>query len=102
MAWEATFQRASSFHTPHLMKSAIRYFTIAAAAALITSTSAFAKECCDATTAKVKAGEACEKCAAHACCKTAAKTAAKDLAKSGGKVAACKVCAAKTDKKKAG
>lgn len=84
------------------MKSAIRYFTIAAAAAFITSTSAFAKECCDATAAKVKAGEACEKCASHACCKTAAKTAAKDLAKSGGKTPACKVCAAKTDKKKAG
>lgn len=84
------------------MKSVIRYFTIAAAAAFLTSTSAFAKECCDATTAKVKTSEACEKCAEHACCKTAAKTAAKDLAKSGAKAAPCKTCAAKsTDKKKA-
>lgn len=82
------------------MKSVIRYFTIAAAAAFITST-AFAKECCDATTAKVKAGEACEKCAEHACCKATAKTVSKDLAKAGGKAVACKTCAAKAAKKKA-
>jgi hypothetical protein len=82
------------------MKSVIRYFTIAAAAAFITSTSAFAKECCDATTAKVKAGEACEKCAEHACCKATARTVAKDLAKSGTKVGPCKTCAAKAANKK--
>ena len=84
------------------MKSVIRYFTIAAAAAFITSTSAFAKDCCDATAAKVKAGEACEKCAEHACCKATARTTAKEIAKGGGKAAACKTCAAKAaDKKKA-
>lgn len=82
------------------MKSVIRYFTIAAAAAFITSTSAFAKECCDATAAKVKAGEACEKCAEHACCKATAKTTAKEIAK-GGKPVVCKTCAAKAEKKKA-
>ena len=77
-----------------------RLFTIAATAAFISATPAFAKECCDATTAKVKAAEACEKCAEHACCKTAAKAASKELAKAGGKAAECKTCAAKSGSKK--
>ncbi len=81
------------------MKTLNRWFTIAAAAAFLVSTPAFAKECCDATSAKVKKGEACEKCVDHACCKDAARTTSKDLAKAGGKTAECKTCAAKADKK---
>ena len=82
------------------MTTLTRLFTIAATATFLSATPAFAKECCDATTAKVKAGESCEKCAEHACCKTAAKTASKELAKSGAKAAECKTCAAKAGSKK--
>jgi len=82
------------------MTTLTRLFTIAATAAFISATPAFAKECCDAATAKTKSGEACEKCVDHACCKTAAKTAAKDMAKAGGKAMECKTCAAKKDAKK--
>jgi len=82
------------------MTTLTRLFTIAATAAFISATPAFAKECCDATSAKVKSGEACEKCVDHACCKDAAKMTSKEMAKAGGKAMECKTCAAKAGSKK--
>jgi hypothetical protein len=81
------------------MTTLIRLFTIAATAAFISATPAFAKECCDAATAKTKSGETCEKCEKHACCQAASKTAAADMKKA-GKAVECKTCAAKKDAKK--
>jgi len=83
------------------MTTLTRLFTIAATAAFISATPAFAKECCDAATAKTKSGQACEKCLDHACCKEASKLASKDMAKAGGKAMECKTCAAKSGAKKA-
>lgn len=76
------------------MKTLRRLLAAATVAAFI-ATPAFAKECCDATSAKVKKGEACEMCAEHACCKEAAKKTAASVKTK----IECKTCAAKKEKK---
>lgn len=65
-----------------------------AIAAMLVSTPVMAKECCDAMATKVKAGEACAKCAKDApeCCKAMAKTTVADAKKAGTKIK-CTVCA---------
>lgn len=83
------------------MTKLIRSLSIVAVAGAFALQSAFAGECCDATTAKVKAGQACEKCADHRCCKDAARAVSKEIAKEGGKAAECATCAAKAKDKAA-
>ena len=77
------------------MKQLTRYLTLGLLAAGLTfATTVFAGECCKKTTAAVKKGEACEKCAKDACCKEAAAKVAKQ-----GKAKECAKCAAKAKDK---
>lgn len=78
----------------------LRYHLSAAvlAAALVLAPAVYAgdkHECCTKTTAAVKEGKACPKCAEAACCKETAKAEMKKLTDAGKKPAKCEGCEAK-------
>lgn len=56
-------------------------------------------ECCTKTVALVQKGEACPKCAEHACCKDSAKAEVKKMTAAGKKTEKCAGCEAKKKEK---